>query len=96
MADELRVHHRPELTEPVLIGAFRGWNDGAQAASLAAGYLAKTWDATRFAEIDPEEFFDFQATRPRVRIVEGRNREVTWPEIELFEARVPRAPPGQM
>ena len=40
MAGELRVHRRPELTRPVLIAAFRGWNDGAQAASLAAGYLA--------------------------------------------------------
>jgi proteasome assembly chaperone (PAC2) family protein len=48
--------------------------------------------ATRFATIDPEEFFDFQATRPKVRLVDGRTREIAWPEIEIFEARVPRAP----
>ena len=50
MADELRVHRRPQLTRPVLIAAFRGWNDGGQGASLAGGYLAKTWNAERFAD----------------------------------------------
>src|SRR2546423_10647373 len=87
MADELRVHHRPELTRPVLIGAFRGWNDGAQAASLAAGYLAKTWQAQRFAHVDPEEFFDFQATRPHVSLEEGLTRRIDWPETAFYHAR---------
>jgi proteasome assembly chaperone (PAC2) family protein len=87
MAGELRVHRRPELTRPVLIGAFRGWNDGAQAASLAAGYLAKTWEAERFADVDPEEFFDFQATRPHVSLEEGMTRRIEWPETAFYHAR---------
>src|SRR3982751_3352025 len=87
MADELRVHHRPELTRPVLIGAFRGWNDGAQAASLAAGYLAKTWSAERFADVDPEEFFDFQAARPHVSLEDGLTRRIDWPETAFYHAR---------
>src|SRR6058998_2830244 len=87
MADELRVHRRPELTRPVLIGAFRGWNDGAQAASLAAGYLAKTWSAERFAEVDPEHFFDFQATRPHVSLEDGLTRRIDWPETAFYHAR---------
>ena len=87
MADELRVHHRPELTRPVLIGAFRGWNDGAQAASLAAGYLAKTWSAERFADVDPEHFFDFQATRPHVSLEDGLTRKIDWPETAFYHAR---------
>ena len=87
MADELRVHHRPELTKPVLIGAFRGWNDGAQAASLAAGYLAKTWSAERFADVDPEHFFDFQATRPHVSLEDGLTRKIDWPETAFYHAR---------
>ena len=87
MADELRVHRRPELTRPVLIGAFRGWNDGAQAASLAAGYLAKTWEAERFADVDPEEFFDFQATRPHVSLEDGVTRRIDWPETAFSHAR---------
>jgi proteasome assembly chaperone (PAC2) family protein len=87
MADELRVHRRPELARPVLIGAFRGWNDGAQAASLAAGYLAKTWSAERFAELDPEQFFDFQATRPHVSLEDGLTRRIDWPETAFYHAR---------
>ena len=87
MAGELRIDERPELTSPVLIAAFRGWNDGAQAASLAAGYLAKTWQAERFAHIDPEEFFDFQATRPHVSLERGMTRKIEWPETAFYHAR---------
>jgi proteasome assembly chaperone (PAC2) family protein len=84
---ELHVSRRPTVERPVLIAAFRGWNDGGQGASLAAGYLAKTWDARRFAEIDPEGFFDFQATRPHVRLEEGFTRRIDWPETVFFHAR---------
>jgi proteasome assembly chaperone (PAC2) family protein len=87
MADELRIDSRPELTRPVMVAAFRGWNDGAQAASLAAGYLAKAWDAERFAEVDPETFFDFQATRPHVSLEEGLTRRIDWPETGFYHAR---------
>ena len=84
---ELHVARRPALERPVLIAAFRGWNDGGQGASLAAGYLAKAWDARRFAEIDPEGFFDFQATRPHVRLEEGFTRRIDWPETVFYHAR---------
>ncbi len=89
MADELRIFERPSLERPVLITAFRGWNDGGQGASLAGGYLARAWDATRFAEIDPEEFYDFQATRPHVSLEEGLTRRIDWPENAFYHARVP-------
>jgi proteasome assembly chaperone (PAC2) family protein len=84
---ELNVEHRPSLERPVMIAAFRGWNDGGQGASLAAGYLAKTWDAQRFAEIDPEGFFDFQSTRPQVRLEDGYTRRIDWPETVFYHAR---------
>ena len=74
---------------PVLIAAFRGWNDGGQGASLAGGYLARMWSATRFADIDPEGFYDFQATRPTVSLVEGLTRQIEWPDNALFHARLP-------
>ncbi len=89
MADELRIFERPSLDRPVLITAFRGWNDGGQGASLAGGYLARAWDATRFAEIDPEEFYDFQATRPHVSLIEGLTRRIDWPENAFYYTRVP-------
>jgi predicted ATP-grasp superfamily ATP-dependent carboligase len=89
MESELRVSARPELTKPVLVAAFRGWNDGAQAASLAAGYLAKLWGADQIADIDPEGFFDFQATRPHVSLVDGIARQIDWPETAFYRAKPP-------
>jgi len=86
---ELQVSYTPELRDPVLVAAFRGWNDGGQGASLAAGYLAKAWDAQRFAEIDAESFYDFQATRPMVSLEDGMTRKLEWPENAFFHARVP-------
>jgi proteasome assembly chaperone (PAC2) family protein len=85
---ELRILDNPDLKRPVLVASFRGWNDGGQGATLATGYLAKLWGAARFAEIDPEEFFDFQTTRPHVSLVEGVSRQIDWPDNALFHARV--------
>ena len=90
MARELRVYERPSALErPVLIGAFRGWNDGGQAATLAVGYLARLWGARKFADIDPELFVDFQATRPMVSLEDGRTRRIEWPENSFFRGRIP-------
>jgi proteasome assembly chaperone (PAC2) family protein len=89
MADELRIVSRPELRRPLMVVAFRGWNDGGQGASLAAGYLAKAWDASRFADIDPEQFFDFQVSRPHVSLEEGMTRKLDWPENAFYHASVP-------
>jgi proteasome assembly chaperone (PAC2) family protein len=89
VADELRIAERPELRSPVLVTAFRGWNDGGQGASLAAGFLAKQWSATRFAEIDPEEFYDFQVSRPHVSLVDGVTRRLDWPDNAFYHAEIP-------
>ena len=66
-----------------------GWNDGAQGASLAASFLAQSWEAERFADVDPEEFYDFQAVRPHVRLEEGVTRKIDWPENVFYSATVP-------
>ena len=89
MPEELLVSSRPELERPILIAAFRGWNDGGQGASLATGYLAKLWEAERFAEVEPENFFDFQATRPHVSLEEGLTRRVDWPSTVFYHGRPP-------
>jgi proteasome assembly chaperone (PAC2) family protein len=69
----------PHLRSPVLIAAFGGWNDAAQAATSAVRFLAERWSARRFASIDPEEFFDFTSTRPTVRLDADLQRELEWP-----------------
>jgi predicted ATP-grasp superfamily ATP-dependent carboligase len=91
MTDELRIDFRPELERPVLIAAFRGWNDGGQGASLAGAYLARAWAASEFASIDPEHFYDFQATRPMVSLVDGYTRQIDWPENTFLHAPLPGA-----
>ncbi len=73
----------------MLVAAFRGWNDGAQGASLATSFLAQSWKARRFADIDPEEFFDFQATRPHVALEDGVTRRIDWPETVFYHAEIP-------
>jgi predicted ATP-grasp superfamily ATP-dependent carboligase len=88
---ELRVDSRPQLERPVLIAAFRGWNDGGQGASLAGAYLARAWAAVEFASIDPENFFDFQATRPTVSLEDGFQRRIDWPENTFLHAPLPGA-----
>lgn len=56
---------------------------------MAGGYLAKVWEADRFAEIEPENFYDFQATRPHVSLVEGQTRHIEWPENAFYHASIP-------
>ena len=76
------------MRKPVLVAAFRGWNDGGQGATLAGGYLARLWGATRFGDIDPEGFVDFQANRPHVSLEEGLTRRIEWPENALYRASI--------
>ena len=78
----VRWDERPRLTRPVLIAAFEGWNDAAEAATTAARYLRDRWGARPFASVDPEEFYDFSSTRPEVRL-EGLSRRIIWPANEL-------------
>ena len=77
---------RPQLDRPSLICAFRGWNDGGEAATTAARYLAESWRARPIGYLDPEEFFDFQVTRPTVRMEAGVSRVIEWPRGEFAAA----------
>jgi proteasome assembly chaperone (PAC2) family protein len=89
----LRWERRPDgLRAPALVCAFKGWNDAGEAATSALTFMGASLEARRFATIDPEEFVDFQATRPDVKLVDGLSRKIEWPEWEIYEARVPRAP----
>ena len=77
--EHLRWQRRPALRNPVVIAAFEGWNDAGDAATVAARWLRQRWAPEPFAEIDPEEFFDFTSTRPQVRLADGVTREIAWP-----------------
>ena len=78
---------RPDgLRAPAMVCAFEGWNDAGEAASSAVSFLASALDAQRFARIDSEDFYDFQANRPQIAIDEHERREIRWPGVEIFEA----------
>ena len=77
---------RPRLRKPVLVAAFEGWNDAADAATTAARFLRDHWGARQFASVDPEVFYDFSSTRPQVHLVDGLTREISWPANEFFAA----------
>ena len=85
----MRWDRHPKLRRPALVCSFKGWNDAAESATTALGFVASRWGAERIGAIDPEEFFDFQVTRPTVRLTEGVTRVIEWPELELTSARVP-------
>jgi proteasome assembly chaperone (PAC2) family protein len=89
--DELRWDERPgDLRSPVMIAAFGGWNDAAAAASNAVVFVGERLGARRVAAIDPESFYDFQATRPLVDLTsEATSSRIVWPEVEILAARVP-------
>jgi len=89
----LRWERRPDgLRAPALVAAFEGWNDAGDAASSALTFVGSALKAHRFATIDPEEFYDFQATRPTIRFDKGMSRAVEWPEVEVHAASAPGAP----
>ena len=88
----IRWEDEPSLRRPLLVMAFEGWNDAGDASSLALGYLARAWDAQRFAVIEAEEFYDFTVTRPHTRIGDDGKRAVEWPDIEVLGARVAGSP----
>jgi proteasome assembly chaperone (PAC2) family protein len=82
---------RPELREPVLVCAFKGWNDAGEAATAALSYIRGSFDAHEVARIDPEEYYDFTAVRPTVTVGDEGLREVEWPENSFAVAPVPGA-----
>jgi len=87
----IEIDEVPELESPVLIAAFEGWNDAADAASSVIHHLVHAWDARVVAAIDPEDFYDFQMHRPVVGSDDTGVRSITWPSTQLCVARPPGA-----
>lgn len=79
----------PELVDPVLLAAFEGWNDAGDAASGVIRHLIDQWGATPLAELDSEEYYDYQVNRPHVHIDESGIRQLTWPTTSIYVARIP-------
>ena len=80
----LIVHDTPQAKMPTMAVAFAGWPDAAEAATRAVRYLVRKLPAKRFAEIDPEEFYDFTVVRPQTRINRRGERRIKWPGNDFF------------
>ena len=80
----------PELTDPIMLAAFEGWNDAAESASAAVAHLERVWSATPLGEIDPEDYYDFQVNRPIISFRgDAAGRRITWPTTRFSHARLP-------
>src|SRR6266481_3242005 len=79
------------LRQPILILAFSGWNDAAEAATTAARFLGQVWPSQPLASIDPEEFYHFGLSRPYVRFKADspNEREIVWPSTDFSLSRLP-------
>jgi predicted ATP-grasp superfamily ATP-dependent carboligase len=75
------------LRDPVVIAAFEGWNDAAEAATGAVDHLVEEWNAELVTAIDPEDYYDFQVNRPQVGFDDEGVRRLTWPTTRVFLAR---------
>ena len=84
--DGVHWDRSPKLRHPALVCSFKGWNDAAESATAALSFVSSKWGAERLGAIDPEEFYDFQVTRPNVRLIEGQTREIEWPELVIESA----------
>lgn len=92
----MEIHQIPELRSPVMVIAFSGWNDAGEAATGTASHLLASWTDSDtdvvpelIADIDPEEFYDFQVNRPTVVVDESSIRSLTWPGTQIFGLRTP-------
>ncbi len=82
--DGLIEHRAPDAKLPTMITAFAGWPDAAEAATRAVRYLVRKLPARKFAEIDPEEFYDFTVTRPQTRMNRRGKRVIRWPRNDFY------------
>jgi proteasome assembly chaperone (PAC2) family protein len=81
----------PELSDPIIVAAFEGWNDAGDAATGAVEHLELVWDAQPLTEIDPDDYYDFQVNRPTVSLVDGVTRRISWPTTRFSYCRPPGA-----
>ncbi|MQA24576.1 MAG: PAC2 family protein [Micromonosporaceae bacterium] len=79
----------PVLDNPVVIAAFEGWNDAADAATAAVEHLETTWQSRPVAELDSDEYYDFQVIRPTISMTEGDDVAIQWPTTRFTVCRPP-------
>ena len=76
-----------------MVIAFGGWSDAGEAATGVISHLLSTLsgdsDSPEFApeliaEVDSEDFYDFQVNRPLIFVDDSMIRSLTWPGVQIF------------
>jgi predicted ATP-grasp superfamily ATP-dependent carboligase len=94
----VEIHKIPSLRSPIMIIASGGWSDAGEAATGVIGHLlatlngdidAQTFTPELIAEIDSEDYYDFQVNRPLIFVDDSMIRSLTWPGVQIFAQRNP-------
>ena len=88
----IELEDLPALHQPILMAAFEGWNDAADGATGVIDHLMAAFGGESFAELDPEDYYDFQVNRPLVSVGERGVRTIRWPSTEMFASSIPDGP----
>ncbi len=94
--DHLTIHETPNKKLDSLIIVFSGWADAAEGATSAIKFLQRKLHAKKFADIDPEEFYDFSQTRPYTSRTRDGKRRINWPSNEFSYLTDPSGESGIM
>ncbi len=85
----IEIEDVPGLVDPVVIAAFAGWNDAADASSAVVDHLVDVWDARVVGSVDPEDFYDFQVNRPTISTDVTGHRRLVWQTTQIAVASPP-------
>ena len=92
----MEIHHIPALRNPIMVMGFSGWNDAGEAATGTIEHLLSVWQDVDnevvpelIADIESEDYYDFQVNRPHIFVDDSQIRNITWPTTEIFGIALP-------
>ena len=92
----MEIHHIPALRNPIMVLGFSGWNDAGEAATGTIEHLLSVWQDVDnevvpelIADIESEDYYDFQVNRPHIFVDDSQIRNITWPTTEIFGIALP-------
>ena len=82
--EEINWLRKPLLTNPAAIIAFEGWSDAANIASGCIEHLSCNYDIEPFAELNSENYYNYQMRRPIIELQSLGERRFHWPQTSFY------------